>query len=543
MFVMCSVLPLAKRLSLYALLVVLCVAAKSQASDDIAKFERMLDLTIRSACHGYMIDAIPDFFSETREWLNQNTPFCQTVRTLANDESAVELFKQESQKNTGKSFELNTDPNFKSRMAEYYAKQQNIDIECQDWMCQHVRIKAWDKGNPISMADYNKVVAHCDGSYGCIEGWFKRWPRPLPNQTVQLSLDSLLDAQESSSQPTTSTTPATTNTDSSFSLDSLMGAEPEVIATPNPTSSSTTSSSENSSISNTGSELSLDNVFAARDQLSLDKSLQNLQKLNNRLQRSCQCSLTNSGCFTIPSNDILDSANAIEGERYKVCTDWKQRSAKKPTTQEEADLLAKQANSNLQKIRNFNSHIDKQIANWRAEQRRLQAQHQRQQQEQADRAYAAGMMSILAQSGAVANGSLSAEQAARNAANSSKRIENSGSRWQPQKEQNIKTSVPNFNGDFDDSGETQASNNDNFACYDPRNRICIHYRIYNSSKAKQMKNQCSRGNNRLLASCEKSGPSCSMSSSIGRQTTFSYDSSSSQVRQACLSHGGIFKAY
>ena len=49
------------------------------------EFETQLDGVIRSACHGYMVDALPEMLSGARDWLNENSPFCQTVRTLPDD--------------------------------------------------------------------------------------------------------------------------------------------------------------------------------------------------------------------------------------------------------------------------------------------------------------------------------------------------------------------------------------------------------------------------------------------------------------------------
>ena len=61
-------------LGIFCLLIGLGYNPASQAALTLDELETQLDFTIRSACHGYMIDAIPDFLSSAREWLNRETP-------------------------------------------------------------------------------------------------------------------------------------------------------------------------------------------------------------------------------------------------------------------------------------------------------------------------------------------------------------------------------------------------------------------------------------------------------------------------------------
>lgn len=80
-----------------------------------------------------------------------------------------------------------------------------------------------------------------------------------------------------------------------------------------------------------------------------------------------------------------------------------------------------------------------------------------------------------------------------------------------------------------------------FACYDPRNFICIEYSIKSPSKFQQMRQQCARGGNRIIDACDRNAPNCFMRSSVGSQTTYVHNMTEpSAVRQACLANEGTY---
>ncbi len=92
------------------------------------------------------------------------------------------------------------------------------------------------------------------------------------------------------------------------------------------------------------------------------------------------------------------------------------------------------------------------------------------------------------------------------------------------------------------TGTTRASSGNFFACYDPGNFICIEYNINSASRFQQMRQQCQQGGNRVIESCDHNAPSCSMTSSVGSQTTYVHNMTEpSAVEQACVANGGRFR--
>lgn len=179
-------------------------------------FEEQLDVTIRSVCHGYMVDALPDFLSDARDWLNENSPFCQTIRTLPDSQSAYGELKRQ---NPGTDY--SQDPNYRIKYLSGYNEELYRQADCDDWMCEHVRNQAYSDGHPVSLSDYRKVEQYCEKQYGCIESWFKTWPRPLPEPRTQesgLSLDSLMAGEVPSSPQAQTQQPA------GLTLDALLGS-------------------------------------------------------------------------------------------------------------------------------------------------------------------------------------------------------------------------------------------------------------------------------------------------------------------------------
>ncbi len=419
-------------------LMLLLGVSPAKAQDNVAAFETQLDFTIRSACHGYMVDAIPDFLDQARSWLNKNTPFCQTVRTLGKDDSAYELLKQQNP-----TTDYQNDPEYSIKYLSGYNPELHRHNDCNDWMCEHVRDNAHDKGYPLSLADYKKVEQHCDGAYGCIESWFKTWPRPLPEptNTVQLSLDDLLAAQDSQPPQTNPSTPKQ-HAESGMNLDALMGATKSTPSTQPTKNASITMGKAPQSLG--GAELSLNNVFAGREQLALDKSLQRIRSYHGKLQNQCQCSLENSGCYQLPDRSLIEQANQQEQSRYESCTHWQAQQSLTPSTAKAANQQLAQLTSLEKAINTFDNEMESAIQRWEKQRREAIAQQKREAQERADSAYLAGMASIIMQSGQVANGNISAEQAARNAVNVSRGIEN-GQSWGDSMSRHLTSSIPHYN--------------------------------------------------------------------------------------------------
>ncbi len=519
------------------------VAQESSSSEDILAFETQLDTTIRSACHGYMVDSIPDFLSSARDWLNENTPFCQTVRTLPEASSAAAALQTYSQEQ-GQPLELETD----QRVVRYYGRNDAIYTECQDWMCQHIRTQLREQSQAISFSDYQRVEAHCEQHYGCIESWFKTWPRPLPEAAAdraKLTLDGLMGNEVQSPSAVKESKPAQAAhaaqasqaehvaQPSGLSLDDLMAGD-----TQKPQSTHQAQQGLNTGQSSAlGLDTTLDNIYAGREQVQLEQALADQRQMSQRLNELCQCSVTNAGCYQLPSESLLEAAGKREQSRFAQCSEWQALSEQQPANSQAVNAVTQSMKAIELRVQDIDQDMDNRIASWHEEQRRL-AEAQRQQQ-QNDSGWFAGVAAIALQAGAVANGTLSAEQAADNAVNVAQRVDQ-GDSWASAMAGTISSSIPNYPSSSAGSTVTSALGGNNFACRDPRLNICIEYRLNSANKVQQFKNQCQQGGNQLLSSCPKQGPSCSQSSSLGGQTTYSPGTSAERVRQACIASGGQF---
>ena len=77
-----------------------------------------------------------------------------------------------------------------------------------------------------------------------------------------------------------------------------------------------------------------------------------------------------------------------------------------------------------------------------------------------------------------------------------------------------------------------------------RDSICVDYTINSRSKFEAFRAQCGQGGNQIVSGgCDRSGPSCSMQSAVGKQTTFSPMSEPDDVKRACLANGGQFSLF
>ncbi|TCK03495.1 hypothetical protein [Marinobacterium mangrovicola] len=442
-------LPLNTTLLALCLLLAGLFSLPARAELSTEAFEKQLDLSIRSACHGYMVDALPDFLSDARDWLNESSPFCQTVRTLGQNRSAyAELKRQNS------SLDYRQDPEYRIKYLSGYNADLYRHSDCNDWMCEQVRNRAYSAGHPISLSDYKQVEQYCGGRYGCIESWFKSWPRALPQAKPQnngMSLDQLM-AGGGTSGTANNSQPAT----GGLSLDSMLGT-PETSAQPaaQPSAGSLDASlaleqpAKRAQDATSGS-VSLDSVFEGREQMAMEELSVDLNYFNDQMQKACTCSLGNSGCYQLPAESLLAKANETEQQRYAACTEWQQARQEQPAN---SDLL----NNLLTRVVHLNERVDdldegmeKRIAAWQEERRQMIAQQQQEAEDRSNSAFFAGVATVLLQTGAVANGSLSAEQAAQNAFNVTQSIEN-GEDWASSMGSALTSSIPQYSSPQIDS--------------------------------------------------------------------------------------------
>ena len=78
-------LPCLLRSAIIFTLVFLFSTTSRAETFDTDDFENKVDAAIRSACHGYAIDMIPDVFDSLRDWLNAESQICKEVLNQQND--------------------------------------------------------------------------------------------------------------------------------------------------------------------------------------------------------------------------------------------------------------------------------------------------------------------------------------------------------------------------------------------------------------------------------------------------------------------------
>ncbi|WP_139203197.1 hypothetical protein [Amphritea atlantica] len=509
----------------------LLVSLSSRAEPSNEAFEKQLDFTIRSACHGYMVDALPNFLSGVRSWLNASSPFCQTVRTLPDDQSAYAELKRENP-----SVDYRNDPEYKITVGGYNADRDRFN-DCNDWMCEHIRKQVYHKGHPISLADYNKVEQHCKGpgEYNCIEHWFKSWPRPLPPlKTQQADTGMSLDAMMATESPLSEKAQQAPVNPSNLSLDSMLAEDqPAATTTPQPSQAYTK-----------GPDTSLDNIYAAREQLALDDSMKSIRGYNERMKNRCKCSLNNTGCYQLPDESLLDRANKQEQQRYQACMQWQEQRSIQPASSQAADQQLKMLASLEKQINTNDEEITDAINDWKRQRREQIAQQQQEASDRSSTGYLAGMASILLQAGAVANGNISVEQASQNAVQIANSVE-SGESWGSAMGNTLTSSITNLprsgSGTGTGTSSADAIGNFSFSCYTQGVFICTNYTLHSKQRFEQFKQQCQQAGSRIVSSCDSNAPSCTQSSSTGQQTTYDYTSGSDDLKQKCQANGGSFR--
>ncbi len=149
---------------------------------DVVDFERKVDATLRSACHGYLIDMLPEGLADLRSWLYESSPACTEVARLERDEPLRKVFERlpMSRKDVARIYDRDawTLPNGAGAVAA------NIDIACEmEFMCLKIRRRLARTADPVSQVGYDLVAQSCadePSPYFCIENWFSHWPRSLP---------------------------------------------------------------------------------------------------------------------------------------------------------------------------------------------------------------------------------------------------------------------------------------------------------------------------------------------------------------------------
>lgn len=136
-------------------------------AQDIPALESQTDDTIRSACHGYLVDMLP------RDW--QDDAYAATGRCdpgASRESDATPPAVAGSAGSAGTSVELGQ------------RRERNLDItiECQsEYMCMEQRVRLREADTPIAQPEYDRVAAYCEQHYACIQSFLRDWPKPLPS--------------------------------------------------------------------------------------------------------------------------------------------------------------------------------------------------------------------------------------------------------------------------------------------------------------------------------------------------------------------------
>ena len=244
---------------------------KSATAQNIEALEGQLDETIRAACHGYMVDALPESLSWLRDNIYEGSPFCNLVNAAFDKRALSDAVQSAFTKATTAGGDLD--------LSKKHDRDLNITIECDaEYMCIESRLKYLDTQTPVSQAEYNAVNQYCGERYGCIEAFFREWPRDIPAPKK--------------------TTPADNAGSSGLSFAALMSPQP-------------------SSPANDGQQISPQIKI-----VTTQRPTKALLSQNDNIRQKCECSLANRDCYNKRIGYVRSQLASIEALRKEFCLDW-----------------------------------------------------------------------------------------------------------------------------------------------------------------------------------------------------------------------------
>ncbi len=240
------------------------------AAQNIEAQEQKLDETIQSACHSYLVDAIPDALSWLKGQIYENSPFCKRVNSAYDSQDINDAMKDQ--------FARVTSPGGTLDLSKKHDRDLKITIECKsEYMCMESRLRFLETANPVSQKQYGVVAEYCDGRYGCIQSFFDRWPTSLPT-IRKAEKDKLLTFSSILDKPQQAASTAVNPSVSSQQVFVTSGAKP---------------TQENLAV-------------------------------NRKVARQCDCSLAGRPCFDNPYGPIRKRLAKIEEQRLSVCQAWQE---------------------------------------------------------------------------------------------------------------------------------------------------------------------------------------------------------------------------
>ncbi len=250
-------------------------------AQDINQYEKRLDKTIKTACHSYLVDALPNALSWLRDEIYEKSPFCKRINAADDAEDINDALQEQFSRRSA------SDPTLD--LSKKRDRRLNITIDCRsEYMCMESRLRFQDTANPVSQKQYDVVAQYCGGRYGCIQAFFNDWPQKLPNAKAKdaakmLTFDNILNPaltpKGTQISPATTVQPVQNN---------VAKAAP---AAPAPLPTGQRASNQN-------------------------------QQLSQNVKAKCTCSLNGRPCFDNPYGPIRKRMAQIEAQRLSICTAW-----------------------------------------------------------------------------------------------------------------------------------------------------------------------------------------------------------------------------
>lgn len=358
-----------RKLSL--LLISLFISLSLVARADTEALENQLDDTIKSACHGYLPDMIPDAFSWLRSEIYKGSALCE--RADSDSEEQFDFYVKKI-RHGGPKLDL--------------SKRDNSDVqrayECDnEYMCVEVRGRLYREGTPIAQKNYDRVSDHCKGRYGCIQEFFVGWPKPLPS-TAEVSvsppsgkglkLADLMGRKKESSNSAPSDQPRKTGVqpvDRSSKPLGLAGLMSKSANRDKPTSVP----------SRNTNKLSLGSVIGERQRIAFEERLAEFEYEKASLGQLCSCSDNGSGCYDQSYQSVESHLATIHSQRSNVCdAAWNSGLTVTPQIQSDAEQKISAIKVRVEEIKQLDQNAISIIAGARQEEQAYQRQLARQEE-------------------------------------------------------------------------------------------------------------------------------------------------------------------
>lgn len=331
--------------SVVAGLCLLMVAVFSHADQTEAEFEKDLDAGLAQACdNGALPETLADDWSWLDEHIYQDSMLCSELKS--NEASASDLLVRYRQMSSQS-----------SPQGDPYI---DIDIECEmEYMCREQRIKARRAGQEVTQETYSEVARVCDERYPCIEAAFQDWPAssPLTPSAKPRSIQLAGSAKDKTVASRSDAAP-------SFGFGDLLGAKPV------------------EGDASDGVRVSLDGVFAQREQHELGNLNEQIDYQNLQLKSLCECSLS-SGCYDNEFGSVQDQIQSLSQTRGQTCAVWRDRLASLDANNKNSgQMLLDQLASLQAQIKQMDTAADQTIGEARKAHNRMVAAQRAQQREQ-----------------------------------------------------------------------------------------------------------------------------------------------------------------